>query len=745
MLISDADRNYIENKYHDTKRPFDPFNRFYYHGYEYDASTGLDDEEMKKGLEALFVKTAHLPHTVAKAYGFQYVLDNMRIDVNEHDYFVGMYNWGRPLHETHILRWYDEVFDKIPDIRSKMNDYIASGTADMWLDVDHVVPNWIDIMRLGFRGLLKRVGEYRTRHEKNMSLNKEQRAFFDAMEIEYSAILRLIERLREYSLSHPNPKTDLVSRSLSNLLEGPPQNTLDVLELMYIYFMCTESVDQFQARSLGNGLDRTLYSFYKKDIEEGTFSRNEIKSFLAYFLMQFSAIGNYWGTPFYLCGTDFDGKTDITDLTHDILDVYGELNIYNPKIQVKVDYNTPKELIDHVLTLIRDGATSFVICCVPGLVKSLMSCYGVSYEEAKNCDISGCNEMHIRADETCMISSLPNAAKAINYVFTNGYDFVTKKRLGAETGDVLEFKSFDEFYSAFIIQMTHILDSVMNMARSYEHYVPEISPSVMLSATMESSLEKITDGYTFAVKYPNSAILLCSFATAVDSLLAVKELVFDKKETTLSELKAALENNWEGYEKLREKALCASKYGNNSDEADMYASAFYSWFSMYVNGQKNSRGGVYKVGVPSTLHFITQGETTMATPDGRRMGEECSKNVAPVIGMEKKGVTAMMHSVLKCPPYMFSEAHVLDVMLHPSAVNGADGIDALRGLVLNYMKNGGICIQFNIFSEDMLRDAQKNPEKYKNLQVRVSGWNVLWNDLTTKEQEAYIIRAKSLV
>ena len=98
MLISDADRNYIENKYHDTKRPFDPFNRFYYHGYEYDASTGLDDEEMKKGLEALFVKTAHLPHTVAKAYGFQYVLDNMRIDVNEHDYFVGMYNWGRPLH-----------------------------------------------------------------------------------------------------------------------------------------------------------------------------------------------------------------------------------------------------------------------------------------------------------------------------------------------------------------------------------------------------------------------------------------------------------------------------------------------------------------------------------------------------------------------------------------------------------------------------------------------------------------------
>ena len=221
-------------------------------------------------------------------------------------------------------------------------------------------------------------------------------------------------------------------------------------------------------------------------------------------------------------------------------------------------------------------------------------------------------------------------------------------------------------------------------------------------------------------------------------------MVFEKKAATLAEFKDALQHNWEGYENLRRLALNArDKYGNANKQADLYAAALFRWFSVYVTGQKNSRGGVYKVGVPSTLHFITQGKVTQATPDGRKEGEECSKNVAPVIGMERGGVTAMIRSALATGPWLFSEAYVLDVMLHPSAVSGADGLDAMKGLIDTYMKHDGISIQFNIFSAEMLRDAQAHPEKYKNLQVRVSGWNVLWNDLSREDQEAYIKRAES--
>jgi formate C-acetyltransferase len=743
-LISQVDRNCIENKYHLKNEPFDPFNRFAYHGWEYDEATGLDDNAMAEGLESLFERVKHLPHSLAKAKGFEYVLDNMRIDVNEHDYFVGMYNWGRPLQKPFISKWYREVFESMPDVDLKMARFGRSGTATMWLDMDHVVPNWMDIIELGFPGLLDRVRFYHKKHEDNGALTEEQSAFFESMEITYSAIIRLIERMKSYAELKDGHKEAIIAESLSNLAKGAPQTFFDVLELIYIYFMCSESIDQYQARSLGNGLDRALYAFYKKDIESGRYTRDELRSFLAYFFMQFSAIGNYWGQPFYLCGTDYDGKTDITDFTIEMLDVYEELKIYNPKIQVKIDYNTPDKLIDRVLRLIRGGTTSMVICCMPGLIKSLMGCYGTTFEEANNCDISGCNEIHIRADEACMISSLPNMAKAISYVFTNGYDEVTGRNIGLQTGEVEQLQTFDDFYEAFIKQFRHILDEAISMARSYEHYACEVSPALMLSATMERSLKSAKDAYTYGVKYPNSAILLCSFATSVDSVLAVKELVYDRKVVSLAEMKKALLANWEGYEELRQKALNCRKYGNNDEEADKYASAIYKWFSMYVNGQKNSRGGVYKVGVPSTLHFISQGKVTMATPDGRRKGEECSKNVAPVIGMERNGVTAMIHSALKCSPYMFSEAHVLDVMLHPSAVSGEEGLSAMKGLLMNYMKNDGICIQFNIFSSETLRDAQKHPEKYQNLQVRVSGWNVLWNNLSKAEQEAYIIRAESI-
>lgn len=740
--ISSIDRDYIENKYHRQDQPFNPYDRLNYHGYEYDPSTGLNDQEMHEGLEALYNQTIGMDHALAKAKGFAFVLDHARIDVSPHDYFFGFYNWARPLGKTFIYKWNREVFDTMPEVQRVMQEYNASGTAELWLDTEHVVPYWIDIMQLGFPGLLARTRRY---HAEKTSWTETQEAFFSSIEIEYEAILRLLERLAEFADAHPSEKSELIADSLRNIKNGPPQNTYEALLVMYTYHVCAEYVDQFQVRSLGNGLDRSLYQFYKNDLASGRFTREDIRSFLSYFILQYSSVGNYWGQPFYLCGTDFDETTDISELTLLILDVYDSLDLYNPKIQVKIDYNTNRAITRRVLDMIRRGHSSFVFCCIPGITKSLMSCYGVTEEEARNCDISGCNEMHIRGKEACMISALPNAAKALTYVFTNGIDTVTGKQIGLQTGDVAEFHTFDEFYEAFLTQFRYILDTIMDTARAYEKYVSVINPSIMLSATVERSLQQAVDAYGFGVKYPTSSLLLCSFATTVDSILAVKELVFEKKLTTLGQLQTALQHNWEGYEELRAAALNAEqKYGSGNSTADLYAAAFYRWFSTYVTGQKNSRGSVYKVGVPSTRHFITQGMQTEATPDGRKMGEECSKNVAPVIGMERGGVTAMMRSALNLQPWLFSEAYVLDMMLHPSAVSGEEGLDAMMGLMDMYMKNDGISIQFNVFSADMLRDAQLHPEKYKNLQVRVSGWSVLWNSMSREEQDAYIKRAESI-
>ena len=743
--IGEQDRNYIENKYHLQSEPHDPHRRFQYHGDPGDESTGFDDKTMLEGLTELFRETKGDPHPIAKAKSFSFVLDHMRIGVSDFDYFPLLYNWGRLPDPTFIQPWYREAFDSIPEIRDQKRLFTDSGTAAVMLDMDHVVPDYREIFRLGFPGLLERINRYRKIHKEAADLSEEQTAFLNAVAMEYEAILRLLERFRDYAARVPGQKPEKLAGSLGRLIAGPPETFLDALELLYFYFMLSESVDQYQARSLGNGLDRTLFQFFRSDLGSGRSTETEIRSYLAFFFLQFYAIGNYWNHPFYIVGTDFDGKTDISAFTHLILDVYESLNIHNPKIQVKLDVNTPPDLIRHVLNTIRRGHTSFVFVCVPGMKKALTSCYGVTEEEAENADISGCNEMHVLGDEACMNSAVVNAAKAVTYVFTDGFDPVTGRQVGPHTGPLGSFTSFESFWDAYQKQFAYILDSVMEMARVYEPLVAEINPSLMLSGVHENSLKTSSDAYAFAVKYPTSALELAGLATAADSLNAVRTLVFRDCLLTLEALKEALDANWEGFEALRLKARkLPCKYGSGDPEGDESAVRIYRFFAHHVNGQPNGRGGVFKTGTPSTLHFISLGKLTEATPDGRKRAEEISRNVAPVIGTERKGVTGLIRSALALQPSLFSESFVLDVMLHPSAVTGDEGLNAMEGILKTYLKGGGISIQFNIFDASMLRDAKAHPERYEHLEVRVSGWNVLWNRLSEEEQDAYILRAESL-
>ena len=138
------------------------------------------------------------------------------------------------------------------------------------------------------------------------------------------------------------------------------------------------------------------------------------------------------------------------------------------------------------------------------------------------------------------------------------------------------------------------------------------------------------------------------------------------------------------------------------------------------------------------------GEKTWALPDGRKAGTELSKNASPVSGADRNGVTALIRSAVRLDPHTYHESFCLDVMLHPSAAEGEDGLEAMYALLMTYLKLGGMSIQFNVFRAETLRDAQAHPEKYRNLQVRVCGWNVLWNNLSREEQESYILRCETV-
>ncbi len=739
------DRIYIENKYHKTNEPFNPHERMAYHGYDFDKTTGMEDEEIVQGLENLYEGIKNLPHPVIKAQAVKYVLDHTKIDVNEHDLFVGFWSVNRLANCITLDKWNKDVFENIlPAVDEKMKDMSQSGAVGIWPDFDHVVPDWDSVLGLGFPGLLKRAEQYKEQHRKSGTLTPETEAVFEGIIIEYKAIIDLIDRLYRYALTKEHAKAEKIAECLCHIRDGAPQNIYEAMQVIYIYFMISECFDSYQVRSLGNGLDNTLYRFYKNDLKNGTYTREEIKEILKYFLMQWSAIGNYWGQPFYMGGTNSDGSTKYNELSYDILDVYDEIDIYNPKIQVKINTNTPDKLLFKVFDMIRRGRNSFACSCEPGMMKAVMS-YGATYEEALKMDIRGCHETGIRANEVSTGTGYVNALKSVEYVFSNGFDFRIHKQLGLKTGALSDLKTFEDFYHATLKQWENLIEMTIDVSLQYEKYLGYINPSNMYSATIEGALKKGVDAYQCGVKFNNSTILNCGFASLVDAVMAVKEFVYDKKVVTIETLAEALTNNWSGFEDLHTQvAKSKHKYGNDDAETDRYAEAMAAFFATKVDNRPNARGGVYKTDMHTALHFVILGKQTGATPDGRYAGDEISKNSSPSVGMDKEGVTALMKSALKTRPYTYYEGHCLDVMLHPSAVSGDEGLEIMKSLLMMYVKNGGQTVQFNIFNVETLKDAQKHPEKYQNLQVRVCGWNVLWNNLSTEEQDAYITRAENI-
>ena len=744
-FLPENDRRIIENKYHKTDEPFDGFNRMAYHGYDFDPSTGKTDAEIDAGLALLAKSLEGEIHSITKARLFEYVLDNTMIDVNESDYFVGIYSWGRLIDKYTVNPWLREATlkAKAEVNNNRKGEFLSTGAAWIALDFDHTVPDFDSLAALGFAGLLDRLEASYARLKSEGEISESQEIFYRAVKVEYEAILRLVGRLLELAESKKFDKAPIVASSLRTLQKGAPKTTLDMLQLIYVYFMLSESVEHYQVRSLGHGLDETLYPFFKNDIESGRFTKEEISQFIAYFLMQFSVMGNYWGQPLYLGGSNPDGNSKVNELSYLILEVYDALGIYNPKIQIKLSQNTPRDFVNHALEMIKGGSTSIVFCNEDIIIKSMMRS-GASYEEACNAVVKGCYEYALRAGSIGISFNTFNALKPIVLVFNRGVDPSTGLKIGLDTGDINKMSSFEEFYSAYLTQFGYVVDEATKWIDALEKHIHSVNPTLMYSATIPKCVETLTDANDSGIKNV-SDMLLNGLGSATDALMAVYELVYETKTVTLEKLAYALSKNWDGYELLRQKALrCKHKYGVGDKIADLYASAIHQFFASRFHGKKNCHGGNYEYELHSARAFIDMGKGTEATPDGRRTGDETSKNASPTTGMDRNGVTALIQSATALDMSLSDSGACLDCMLHPSTVQGERGVDILYGVLMTYMKLGGASIHFNIFSPDMLRDAQANPEKYQNLQVRVCGWNVLWNNMSKSEQDAYIKRAEEI-
>ena len=699
---------------------------------EWITDSGISPDALKNRFDEIMQNIEGLPKNLIKANTFRMILEQAQIAIDKDDIFQDrLLGWG--LLEKQRSIWEEEIIEKnLSDLHAGVSAAFECGAYSAASDFGHTSPNSKLLLDIGLTGLLDRINEY----SQKSGLTQKQKEFYASCKIYLEAILHFIQRLA--CAIEPYSKDN--STALFNIAKGKHANIYEAMQLLIVYFFMHEYIGGTRVRTLGR-LDVLLSPFYKNDIENGTFTKTEIKEMIKFFFNKFWTAKVDYDLPLCLGGIDGDGNEVTNELTYLLVETYNELDIHSPKIHIRVSDKTPEDFVKLVLKCIRGGNSSFVFVNDNTVIKSLMN-VGIEEKDAKNYVPIGCYEPAVWGKEIgCTGNGGANLAKAVEFAVTGGVDLSSGKQISVKTGEI---KTYEDFISAVKTHLKYMIESGMNYIREIEKYYGEIGPDPLLSAMYDISVETGIDVFEGGAAYNNTSYYLYFIASLVDSVCAVKKLVFEEKRVSFASLCDILKNNWQGNEKLRLIAKSIpEKYGNNNTVADEITKDFTHYCASLINNQPNSRGGVFKASLFCIDYFVYYGSKTMATPDGRMTGEVLSKNLCASVGQDKNGITALINSVTKIDHSLLPNGTVLDIILHPSAVKGEDGLAAFYSLLKTYLAKGGFALHGNVFNPEDLKKAQKEPEKYKNLQVRVCGWNAYFVNLSKAEQDCFIKQAET--
>ncbi len=698
----------------------------------WDQNSGLDVETLRMKCNELCEEMVDAPKELVKANLFSFILQNAMLDINPAELFVDRINHANILIDIRET-WKEEVETTCMSEVLQKNSLALEHRAYYGnVDFSHTTPDWNDIIKLGIPGLLERID----RASQSSDLSEEQKVFYESCKTVYNAVIHYLKRMADKAerMSDIDPKMPFIATSLKNLSLGAPTSMLEAMQLTVIMNYLITYVEGVNVRSIG-GIDRLYHSFYCNDLKSGKFTQDQLREIIDYFYCKFTALGATANTPFYLCGIDKNGKHTINELSYILVEGYIKLDIIDPKLHIRYDEDLPDDLLKMLFASIKNGKNSIVFLNDKVMIDSLVK-LEASIEDAREYTPIGCYEPAAKGEVPCSCAGRVNLPKVVELVLHRGFDQMTGEK-------IIEFdkeiNTFEDFFDAVKDVISLFVDRTRELINTYETHYMEINPAPLFSGTIEECLKAGKDAYRGGAKYNNTSICAFGMAQAVDAIVAVKKLVFDDKILTMDELLDILKNNWKNYELLRMKCKNLKlKYGNNDAESDRIMLALVEQATKKINHQPNGRGGKYRCGLFSIDWYTFSGTSTGALPDGRKQGEFLSKNLSTVIGQDKNGVTGLINSVTKIDYTEIPNGAVLDVILHSSAVKGDEGLQAMAGILKSFMTLGGMALQFNVLNPAVLRNAQKQPEKYATLQVRLCGWNVHFVNLSEKEQNEFI-------
>ncbi len=502
--------------------------------------------------------------------------------------------------------------------------------------------------------------------------------------------------------------------------------------------------------------DQHLAPFYERELAAGAITRDEAKELISCFWIK---VNNHPAPPkvgitakesgtyndftnINIGGVKPDGSDGVSEVSYILLEVVEELHILQPGNSVHISSKTPDKFLNAACKVIRQGH-GYPSVFNPDVYIMEMVGMGKTIRDAREGGCSGCIEVGAFGKEAFLLTGYLNVPKVLEVTLNRGIDPVTGKVAGIDCGDPRDFNDFEELYQAFLKQLQFIVDQKVRVSNYIDRMFAKYAPAPFLSVVIDDCIAKGRDYYNGGPRYNTNYIQCTGLGTVTDSFTTLKKHVFEDKSYSMDQVLTAVANNFEGEEKLRQFILNRTPFfGNDNDYADDIALRVYEDLFQTIDGKPNTKGESFHINMLSTTCHIYFGKVLGATPNGRFAGKSISDGTSPSHGADTHGPTAVIRSLSKLDQTK-SGGTLLNLRFLPSLLKRDQDVTKLGQLIRSYFTLGGHHVQFNIVDTATLKAAQKHPEEYKDLLVRMAGYSDYFNDMNNDLQQEVIERTEN--
>ena len=578
-----------------------------------------------------------------------------------------------------------------------------------------------------------------------------------AMDIVCDAMIRYAERyaerLEELAAEEKDPVRKKELEKMAAICRRVPAHAPTTVHeaLQHYWFIHLNPWDSFNP----GRLDQSLYPLYKKQLEEGTVTQEEVYEMLQSFWVKFNnhpsppkvgvtAEESNTYTDFCLInvgGVKEDGSDGVNEMSYILLDVIREMRLLQPSSMIQVSKKNPDRFIRAAVEIIKTGFGQPSVFNTDALVQEMLRA-GKDVRDARNGGCSGCVETGAFGTEAYILTGYFNLPKILELTLNDGFDKRTGKQIGLKTGTATDYRTYEELFAAYKAQVQHFMRIKLTGNNIIGRIFMKYMPVPFLSVLIENCIRNGKDYMCGGARYNSSYVQGVGLGSITDMLTALRYHVYDKKTIAMETMEKALANDFKGFEELQYQLVYHTpKYGNDDDYADEQEVQVFDMYYDVLSGHKSPRGADYRVNMLPTTCHVYFGKVTGATPDGRNAWKVLSEGISPVQGADTNGPTAVIRSAAKID-HIKTGGTLLNQKFTPSLLSTEEGCNNLVHLIRAYFRMDGHHIQFNVVDADTLREAQKHPEDYRDLIVRVAGYSDYFNDLGEDLQNEIICRTE---